>query len=155
MTKLRSPGSIFDAVFKVVGELSPERVSQICERSDSWARKIGDPDSDVTLGLRDAVKLDLAYREFRGHSPITEAMAARLEQGQVAQYGLVQSDTQAAAKTIKETGEAILAFGELGENASRFEQDKALVEVSQMIDAAQVMRALIEAKRLTKSGSEK
>jgi hypothetical protein len=148
MTKQRRPGSIFDAVFKVVGELGPERVAEICARSESWARKIGDPDSDVTLGLRDAVLLDGEYRNLRGHCPIIEAMGNRLNRTVASPTNPALDDARAAARALKEAGEGIGAFIALGSDATRRDEDRALTEINEMAEQAEVLRRRIESRRL-------
>lgn len=110
MTKVRKPLTQHSAMVKVADLLGWDTCADIIDMSESMTRKLGDPATGRELKYRDAIRLDVAYREAGGNSsPFLECFAARVGfdgDGIDPQDAcIIKSSSEAA----RETGEALSA----------------------------------------------
>jgi hypothetical protein len=84
--------------------------AEVVAKKETTLRKYSDPDTGRELSLRDAIRLDTAYRRAGGlGAPLFEAYATGVEMGFPADQGNEDDLISAVANASKETGEAIAA----------------------------------------------
>lgn len=143
MTKARKPLTQHSAMVEVGTFLGWDTCADIIDMSESMARKLGDPATGRELKFRDAIRLDVAYREAGGNSsPFLECFAARvgfdgdainpdqacviessgvaaLETGEAlsaAMKAIASGKPEAVAKAIEEVEDGVQAMFELLHN---------------------------------------
>ncbi|MEM9965522.1 MAG: hypothetical protein AAGC58_09265, partial [Asticcacaulis sp.] len=80
MTKLRPPLSVYRALSRIADIIGWDGCAAVCGKTEWTMRKYADPDAEREISLRDAIRLDLAYRRAGGRGmPLFQAYALRLE----------------------------------------------------------------------------
>ena len=111
MTRLREPATFENALAKIAVLLGYDGCATVLGKSESHVRKLGAPDTEREISLRDAVRLDAAWRRAGGEgAPLLECYALKLDLGTtdtpIAGASLMMAG---AAKAAKESGEAVAA----------------------------------------------
>ena len=110
MTLPRRPLTFARALAQIADLLGWDGCAAVLDKSESHVRKLGAPDTEREISLRDAVRLDAAYRRAGGEgAPLLECYALKLDMGlplPPADHGCILSGAQRAAK---ENGEAVSA----------------------------------------------
>lgn len=110
MTIPRKPTTFARALHEIAGLLGWDGCAEVLGKTESHVRKLGAPDTEREISLRDAVRLDIAYRAAGGDgAPLLECYALKLD----LQVPTRPADTSAmltsAATAAKESGEAVAA----------------------------------------------
>lgn len=80
MTKIRPALSVYRALARIADIIGWDGCAAVCGKSEWTMRKYADPDAEREITLRDAIRLDLAYRRAGGDDvPLFQAYALRLE----------------------------------------------------------------------------
>jgi hypothetical protein len=109
MTKLRPALSVYRALSRIADVIGWDGCAAVCGKSEWTMRKYADPDAEREITLRDAIRLDLAFRRAGGEDvPLFQAYALRLELDE-------RRDTDGcfiglARDAARESGEAIDAL---------------------------------------------
>lgn len=111
MTIPRQPATFERALAKIADGLGWDGCATVLGKSESHVRKLGAPDTEREISLRDAVRLDAAWRRAGGEgAPLLECYALQLDLGGAdaasANTSLVMAG---AALAAKESGEAVAA----------------------------------------------
>ncbi|HET6536691.1 MAG TPA: hypothetical protein VFG34_01070 [Sphingopyxis sp.] len=135
MTLERLPVTFENAMGDIARRLGWDGCAAVLGKSETQLRKMGTPDTDRELSIRDAVRLDAAYRRAGGEgAPLLECYALKLDM-QVAHAGVCPEAMLVGAQgAAKESGEAIAAVLALVSNPEdRKAQKAALKEVEEAI----------------------
>lgn len=135
MTLERLPITFENALGDIARRLGWDGCAELLGKSETHLRKMGTPDTDRELSIRDAVRLDAAYRRAGGEgAPLLECYALKLDM-QIAAGGICPEAMLAGAQgAAKESGEAIAAVLELVNSPDdRKAQRAALKEVEEAI----------------------
>lgn len=146
MTKVHKPLTQHKAMSTVADLLGWDTCADIIGMSESMTRKLGNPTTGRELKFRDAIRLDIAFREAGGNaSPFLECFAARVgfdgdgidpqdacvikssgdaakETGEAlsaALLAIATSDPAAVAKAVEEAEQGVQAMFELLYNLKR------------------------------------
>lgn len=110
MTIPRRPASFSRALWQIADLLGWDGCAAVLEKSESHVRKLGAPDTEREISLRDAVRLDAAYRRAGGEgAPLLECYAIKLDMGLTARPTGPNCIITGAGLAAKECGEAIAA----------------------------------------------
>ncbi|MGE5563144.1 MAG: hypothetical protein ACM3ZV_07510 [Bacillota bacterium] len=110
MTKQRSPLTFENAITTVASLIGWPEVGRICKRSERTVRNWSDPDTSAMITLDQALALDTAYITAGGDGPPFHlCYTGRLDAETLAACATQEALLSAAAKTSKETGEAVSA----------------------------------------------
>lgn len=110
MTKERKPLTPHRALSKIADALGWDACAEVIGKAETTLRKYSDPDTGRELSLRDAIRLDAAYRRDGGiGAPLFEAYAAAIDLGFPADADAARCLYSAASKAAKEVGEAVSA----------------------------------------------
>jgi hypothetical protein len=108
MTKRREPLTYHRALTKVAALLGWDTCAGLCGVTDRAVRNWSDPDTDSEIRVIDAERLDRAYLAAGGdHAPFHQVFGLRLD---IAACDRRADLTIAAARTAKESGEAVSAI---------------------------------------------
>lgn len=119
MTIPRKPTTFARALTEVAMLLGWDECAEVLGKSESHVRKLGAPDTERELSLRDAVRLDAAYRRRGGEgAPLLECYALKLDLRVPTQAASPDCMLTGSAKAAKESGEAVAAAIELAGNTS-------------------------------------
>lgn len=138
MTIPRQPTTFELALAKIAVLLGYDGCATVLGKSESHVRKLGAPDTEREISLRDAVRLDAAWRRAGGEgAPLLECYALQLDLGAAnpenTSSGLV---VMGAALAAKESGEAVAAAlalaGDMHNPKTRIE---AVREIEESISA--------------------
>ncbi|WP_242140842.1 hypothetical protein [Sphingomonas sp. TREG-RG-20F-R18-01] len=111
MTKLRTPLSIENALYKVLGRIGIEAACDSTGRKAAYLRNLSDPDKREQLTVADAIKLDLAHRQSgAGGAPIYETIGLLLQATDAELFSDSRAIGRVAMEVIKEGGEAHVAL---------------------------------------------
>lgn len=117
MTRPRQPATFERALAQIAGLLGWDGCAAVLGKSESHVRKLGAPDTEREISLRDAVRLDAAFRRAGGDgAPILETYSLALDLGAPIEPASAQHMLTGASASAKETGEAIAAAIELSAN---------------------------------------
>ncbi len=143
MTKRRPPVTFFAALCRAAEVLGYDGIASIIGTSESFVRKLSDPDAEREISLRNARRIDEAFQRAGGiGAPFVECYLLQLELASgvntPSQADLLASIRAAA----KETGEAVGAAIKAIENSDcpQSRQD-ALREIEEGITAMTEMAA--------------
>lgn len=143
MTKRRAPLTFHRALTQIAGRIGWDHAGAICGVTERMVRYWSDPDCETEIRLIDAERLDRAYLAAGGdHAPFMRVYAQRLELA--SHEAEAQNLTQLAARTAKESGEAVAALIEASAGASPRARRKALEELAEAIDALTSSMAALE-----------
>lgn len=110
MTKRRDPLTFENALSKVAGHIGWFEVARIVGQAERTVRNWSDPDTTASISLEAALKLDVAYHAAGGEgTPFLFCYATRLDAESLAACPGREELLLAAAKSAKESGEAISA----------------------------------------------
>lgn len=111
MTRERQPTTFECALAKIAILLGWDGCATVLRKSESHVRKLGAPDTEREISLRDAVRLDAAWRRAGGEgAPLLECYALQLDLGAAETTKTNTSLVMAgAALAAKESGEAVAA----------------------------------------------
>lgn len=110
MTKVRKPLTQHAAMYEVGTLLGWDTAADIVNMSESMTRKLADPATGRELKFRDAIRLDIAFREAGGNSsPFLECFAARVGFDGDAIDPLQACIIKSSGDAARETGEALSA----------------------------------------------
>ncbi len=110
MTIPRKPMTFANALSDIARVLGWDGCATVLEKSESHVRKLGAPDTEREISLRDAVRLDAAYRRAGGEgAPLLECYAIKLEMGAPLDLSTADCMLSGAGLAAKETGEAVAA----------------------------------------------
>jgi hypothetical protein len=143
MTIPRQPATFELALAKIAALLGYDGCATVLGKSESHVRKLGAPDTEREISLRDAVRLDAAWRRAGGEgAPLLECYALQLDLGaadtESSSSGLVMAG---AALAAKESGEAVAAAlalaGDMRDPKARLnavrEVEEAISELSHLL----------------------
>ena len=110
MTLPRRPATFARALAQIADLLGWDGCAEVLGKSESHVRKLGAPDTERELSLRDAVRLDAAYRRAGGEgAPLLECYALKLDMGAPVIPANQDCILTGAKRAAKENGEAIAA----------------------------------------------
>lgn len=144
MTRLRQPLTFARALTRIADLLGWDGCAAACGKSESLLRKLGAPDTERTISLQDALRLDGAYLRAGGNEPpLLQCYTLLLD---ISTGGRDDGDSllNATSQAAHESGEALAASirAATGQSQSR-DTATAFGEVEQAIDALQaVLRKL-------------
>lgn len=146
MTKLRAPMTAYRALSRIADLIGWDGCASVVEKSEWTVRKYADPDTEREISLRDAMRLDLAYRRAGGDgAPLFEAYAARLEIGlSGAEPDCLITASREAARESSEALDAALHMAAGGGN-----KRDALREVDEAIGAWQSLQTKLKLMKPT------
>lgn len=142
MTILRKPATFARALNDIAQLLGWDGCADVLGKSESHVRKLGAPDTEREISLRDAVRLDTAYRRAGGDgAPLIECYALKLDMHVPAQPSGPDCMLISAAQTAKECGEAVAAAIELAQKSkdpgarlrATREVEEAITELSRLL----------------------
>lgn len=109
MTIPRRPATFARALSKIADLLGWDGCAAVLEKSESHVRKLGAPDTEREISLRDALRLDAAYRRSGGEgAPLLECYAILLDMG-APMVASPDCMLYGAGRAAKEAGEAVAA----------------------------------------------
>lgn len=141
MTIPRRPATFSRALWQIADLLGWDGCATVLERSESHVRKLGAPDTEREISLRDALRLDAAYRRAGGEgAPLLECYAILLDMGAPIAPN-PDCMLTGAGLAARETGEAVAAAialaGDLSNPAARLcaqrEIEEAINELSRLL----------------------
>jgi len=158
MTKQRPPMTAYRALLRIADLIGWDGCALVIGKTEWTVRKYADPDTEREITLRDAMRLDLAYRRAGGHgtplfeayaaliyqagvfheghgTPLFEAYAARLEVELASENSDPGHILQASREAARESGEALDAAISMA--AGGGDRREALREVSEAVAAFQ------------------
>ncbi|WP_303828909.1 hypothetical protein [Asticcacaulis taihuensis] len=136
MTKLRAPMTAYRALARIVDLIGWDGCASVVGKSEATIRSYSDPDTEREITLRDAMRLDLAYRRAGGHgTPLFEAYAARLEIELRSEATKPAQILHASREAARESGEALDAA--LSMATGEGDHQEALREVGEAVAAFQ------------------
>lgn len=110
MTKLRDPISFELALSNIARVIGFDGCATVLGLSESAVRKMSDPDIEREICIRNARRLDAAYRRGGGAgAPMLEVYAFQLDIGGSEQVAPADAILAAIGATAKEYGEAAAA----------------------------------------------
>jgi hypothetical protein len=119
MTIVRKPATFELALAKIAARLGWDGCADVLGKSESHLRKMGTPDTDRELSVRDAVRLDAAFRRAGGEgAPLLECYALKLDFQRPTAPATTETMLSGAQAVAKESGEAIAAIIQLAGNVS-------------------------------------
>jgi len=135
MTLLRQPATFERALSKIASLLGWDGCAAVLEKSESYVRKLGAPDTEREISLRDALRLDAAWRRAGGDgAPLFECYALQLDMDSGGAMACANRMIAAAALVSKESGEAVAAALALASNMDDAKvQRKAAREIEEAI----------------------
>ncbi|MXO66273.1 hypothetical protein [Altericroceibacterium endophyticum] len=118
MTLPRRPATFARALAQIADLLGWDGCAAVLEKSESHVRKLGAPDTEREISLRDALRLDAAWRRAGGEgAPLLECYAIKLDMGAPTEPATPDCMVRGAGDAAKESGEAIAAALALAGNA--------------------------------------
>lgn len=148
MTLHRAPVTFERALATIAGELGWDGCADVLGKSESHVRKLGAPDTEREISLRDAMRLDQAWRRSgRQGAPLLECYALKMD---IALPGASAPEpghiAHGAGIAAKETGEAVAAAIEMAADLSNPKvRRRALKETEEGISALTRLLAQIYA----------
>lgn len=117
MTIVRKPATFERALSVIADRLGWDGCADVLAKSESHIRKMGTPDTDRELSMRDAVRLDAAYRRAGGEgAPLLECYALKLDLQVTGEAPSADAMLNGAQAVAKESGEAVAAIISLARN---------------------------------------
>lgn len=117
MTIVRKPATFERALSAIAELLGWDGCADVLGKSESHIRKMGTPDTDRELSIRDAVRLDAAYRRAGGEgAPLLECYALKLDIHMPSGTACTDTMLSGAQAVAKESGEAVAAIIRLAGN---------------------------------------
>lgn len=117
MTRPRQPATFERALAQIAGLLGWDGCAAVLGKSESHVRKLGAPDTEREISLRDAVRLDAAWRRAGGDgAPILETYALALDIGAPVEPACPDRMLSGAGVAARECGEAVAAAIALATN---------------------------------------
>lgn len=114
MTIPRRPTTFARALSIIADLLGWDGCADVLDKSESHVRKLGAPDTEREISLRDAYRLDAAYRRAGGEgAPLLECYALKLDLHMPAEPTSASGMLTSAGRAAKESGEAVAAAIEL------------------------------------------
>lgn len=111
MTKPRPPGTVEDALDKVIGVLSIASCAAATGRSTGYLRALSDPDKREQLTVIDMIKLDLAHMDAGlPGTPIFEAVGHMLKAAQPEFFSNAYELGRVTVDVVREDSEAHVAL---------------------------------------------
>lgn len=136
MTKPRQPLTQYRALENVAELLSWETCAEIVELSVSQTRKLGDPDTGRELKFRDAIRLDVAYRQAGGtEASFFDVFGARLGIDTAVSQPCSAGILVASGTAAKESGEALAAAIEAAGSNDPATRQRAIREIEESVQA--------------------
>lgn len=142
MTIPRKPTTFARALNDIAQLLGWDGCADVLGKSESHVRKLGAPDTEREISLRDSVRLDAAYRRAGGAgAPLLECYALKLDLHMPTGPASPNCMLSGAAQAAKESGEAVAAAIDLAGracdprarlNATR-ELEEAITEMSRLL----------------------
>jgi len=142
MTIPRRPATFARALSAIADLLGWDGCATVLEKSESHVRKLGAPDTEREISLRDAVRLDAAYRRAGGEgAPLLECYAILLDMGAIVAAPSPNCMLTGAGLAAKEAGEAVAAAIALARDpsnpaarlAAQREAEEAINELSRLL----------------------
>ncbi len=142
MTRLRRPATFARALTAIADLLGWDGCADVLGKSESHVRKLGAPDTEREISLRDSVRLDAAYRRAGGEgAPLLECYAIKLDMHMPVEPASPDCLISGAALAAKESGEAVAASLALASNAhdpicrsaAVRELEEAIAEMSRLL----------------------
>lgn len=110
MTRVRQPLTFELALTQIAELLGWDGCATVLGKSESHIRKLSTPDTEREISLRDAVRLDAAWRRAGGEgAPLLECYALQLDLGADPASTSIELVLSGAASAAKESGEAVAA----------------------------------------------
>lgn len=149
MTKRRLPVTFENALTRLAGTIGWAEVARICGAAERTVRNWSDPDTSAAITLDAALALDLAWRGEGGEgAPMFQCYRLRLEADAVDCFAAGDQLALAAARTAKESGEAIeSAIIASRPGATEADRHAAEKELEEAISAATTTLATLRAGR--------
>jgi hypothetical protein len=136
MTKLRPPMTAYRALSRIADLIGWDGCASVVNKTEWTMRKYADPDTEREISLRDAMRLDLAFRRAGGHgTPLFEAYATRLEIELRAEATDPGQIIHASREAARESGEALDAALQMATGTG--DRREALREVGEAVTAFQ------------------
>ncbi len=151
MTIPRQPTTFERALWRIAELLGWDGCAATIGKSESHMRKLGAPDTERELSLRDAVRLDAAWRRAGGEgAPILECYALTLNMGAPTEPACPDRMVAGAGKAAKETGEAIAAALALAADTS--DHAARLTAMREIEEGMAELQHLLAAIKATEGG---
>jgi hypothetical protein len=145
MTKERQPLTPYRALTKISGLLGWDGCATVIDKKETTLRKYSDPDTGRELSMRDAIRLDAAYRRAGGlGAPLFEAYATALDMGWPADQ-IDGADLLAAISAVaKEAGEAVSAALDTAGSNDPTLRALGIKETGEGLEAMQTLYTLMQ-----------
>lgn len=136
MTIPRRPVTFERALAQIADLLGWDGCAEVLGKSESHVRKLGAPDTEREISLRDAVRLDDAWQRAGGEgAPLIECYALKLGMGALVFPANTNRILARAERAAKENGEAVAAAISLatrtGDPAARLNAIREIEEAIQ------------------------
>ena len=119
MTIPRQPITFENALWQIAALLGWDGCAAVLGKSESQVRKLGTPGVEREISLRDALRLDAAFRAAGGDgAPLLECYAIKLDLKIPVEPAAPACMIVGAGRAAKESGEAVAAAIELAHNAN-------------------------------------
>jgi hypothetical protein len=154
MTKLREPMSFERALDTIKTLIGWDGCASVLNKTESAVRKMSDPDIERTISIRDARRLDQAYRRAGGAgAPMLETYASQLDMGDSDGVAAPDVILTAIRASVKECGEAVAAALEaVNGGASRQNRVDALREIEEGIESLMDLARKFGAQQVIEGG---
>ncbi len=146
MTKPRTPGTLPDAIVRIMAGIGTGAAAQAVGKSESLVRYWSDPDDDRYPSAPRALALDAAMKAATGETPIADWHRAALT--------LIDAPAHEPAEPLDRLGQLNKEFGEFAEalamagngSLSGNLANHVLKELQDLIDHAEAARRDIQAR---------
>jgi len=136
VTKERDPGTMEDALLRVLGKLGMEAACAATRRQDHYLRAVSDPDKPTqNLTVPDMLALDEAYIAVGGiGAPLWETAGRLLKARCTTQFADAAALGQVGKDMVREGGEAFAAMFDVTQpgGGDRHARRKALKELTDL-----------------------
>lgn len=138
----RKPTTFALALHDIAGVLGWDGCAEVLGKSESHVRKLGAPDTEREISLRDAVRLDKAYLLAGGEGcPLLECYALKVGMQMPVRQISASTLLAGASKAAKESGEAVAAAieaaGDMSDPKARTraarEIEEAITEMTRLL----------------------
>ena len=149
MHKMRQPGSIADAISRIIGDMTAEDAGAAIGKSDSLIRKWSDPDTDNWPDSMQILALDVAYTNAgHGNGPITYYMRELWREAVADDGHIAMCPTVRHLHVNRELGDVSKAVLDLRDKPALTpnEFDRADREIHEVIDELQKLRRDLKSK---------
>lgn len=154
MTKVRPPVSFERAIANIAAVIGWDGCASVLGKSESYARKLSDPDIEREICIRDARRLDQAYlRAGGGGTPMLDAYAFQLDLSRSEEVSPIETIIAAIGATAKEYGEAAAAaLAAVQRGACAPSRTAALREIEEAVESLMALARGLGASSIIDGG---